>query len=436
MGKASDSQETISNHSKPVFLILPLAAAVVYFFTNPKPQNYYDYTFRVAANLLRGAIGFKFPQPSWLNEFVPFEGFYYSVFPLGAVLSMLPFAALQAMGVFRDMPGAFIAAILAGVSCFYLLKIAERYDVSEAKKNLLTLAILFGTWTWTNLTFDGAWQLALGFAMVGELGAIYYTVFDRKPLLAGAFFALAFGNRTEILLTAPISFFLIDREDGETQSEAGVTRKTTGKGGKDRNLRPTAFSSLRVSAVSFQLLAKFCAIPFLLGIATLSYNYLRFHSFTDFGYDRIPGVLTEPWYNHGIFSLYYIPRQAWEMLWKTWRFLNAFPYLVPDGFSSSILWSSPFLLFVLRPGSRDKVLKYTSWTAVVILTFLLWIHGNSGGWQFGYRYAMILLPWLFVILLESSPKKITPLEWAAYSFSFAMNAYATWLFHWTDYVKP
>jgi hypothetical protein len=41
----------------------------------------------------------------------------------------------------------------------------------------------------------GAWHLALGFAMLGELGAIYFTVFNRKPLLAGLFFALAFGNR-------------------------------------------------------------------------------------------------------------------------------------------------------------------------------------------------------------------------------------------------
>jgi hypothetical protein len=64
------------------------------------------------------------------------------------------------------------------------------------------------------------------------------------------------------------------------------------------------------------------------------------------------------------------------------------------------------------------------------------MHGNSGGWQFAYRYAMVCLPWLFVIMLESSPKKLTPLELVAYAFSFAANIYATWLFHWTGYVKP
>ena len=164
--------------------------------------------------------------------------------------------------------------------------------------------------------------------------------------------------------------------------------------------------------------------------------HARFGSPFDFGYARIPGVLDEPWYKDGIFSISYIPRQAWEMLLKPWRILPGFPYLVPDPFSSSIFISSPFLLFSLRRGARDKVLKYCSWAAVAMLTILLWTHGNSGGWQFGYRYWMVCLPWVFVILIESAPMRITPLEWAAYGFSFVANAYATWLFHWTNYLKP
>jgi len=425
MGAKTDSKEANANRSRSIFYLLPLATALVYFFSNPKPQNFYDYTFRVADNLLHGAVGFAAKPPPWLNEFVPFNGSYYSVFPLGSVLSMIPFALLHVIGVITDMPGAFIAALLAGLSCFCLLKMADRYDHPPERKILLTMAILFGTWMWTNLTFAGAWQLALGFAMFGELGAIYFTSYDRRPLIAGAFFALAFGNRTEIILIAPVSFYLLIRRNGALPVRAN-SAETVGNSADQIEDRRSQITDL----------ARFCSVPFVLGISSLIYNYVRFSSFTDFGYARIPGVLHEPWYNHGIFSVEYIPRQAWEMLWKMWNFKDAFPYLIPDGFSSSILWSSPFLLFLVRTGSRDKVLKYASWAAIIILTFLLWIHGNSGGWQFGYRYAMILLPWIFVILLESSPKKITPLEWAAYGFSFAMNLFATWLFHWTEYVKP
>jgi hypothetical protein len=437
MGRTNDSNENNANPSKLILSFLPLATALVYYFSNPKPQNYYDYTFRVAGNLLHGSTGFAEKPPAWLNEFVPLEGFYYSVFPLGAVLTMIPFALLRSIGVVTEMPGAFIAAFLAGVICFYLLRIAEKYEYAPGKKVLLILAILFGTWMWTNLTFAGAWQLALGFAMVGEVGAIYYSAFDRRPLIAGAFFALAFGNRTEVLLTAPVFFYLLNRGSAETRSEESNKREKKNDAESPQTDSNGFLTSprLRVSAATIRRTGAFCSVPFVLGLLTLTYNYVRFHSITDFGYARIPGVLNEPWYDHGIFSIEYIPRQAWEMLWKMWQFKDKFPYFMPDGFSSSILWSGPFLLFLLRFGSRDKELKYASWAAIVILTFLLWIHGNSGGWQFGYRYAMVLLPWAFVILLESSPKKIAPLEWVAYCFSFAMNIYATWLFHWTEYLR-
>lgn len=420
----------------------------LYYLSNPKPQHYYDYTFRVAENLLRGGVGFTEKQPSWLNEFVPFEGSYYSVFPLGGVLSMVPFAALKVIGMISAMPAAFIAALLAAAACIFLLLISAKYEHTTQRRVVLTLAILFGTFTWTNLTMAGAWQLALGFAMVGELGAIYFTVYDRRPFLAGVFFALAFGNRTEILLTAPIFFYLwlrgnFHRRDAETQSSEIAYKeevRTRAADGGSHFAKDDLSPRLGVLAVqirrNWKMLTAFCAVPFVLGVLTLVYNFARFHSFSDFGYARIPGVLEEPWYKHGIFSVYYIPGQAWEMLLRPWEWKAAFPYLVPNGFSSSILLSSPFLVFVLRFGARDRVLKYLSWTAVGVLTLVLWMHGNSGGWQFGYRYAMVLLPWIFVILLENSPKKIGGVEWAAFIVSFAVNAYATWLFHWTTYVKP
>ncbi|MFN0140251.1 MAG: hypothetical protein ACKVQW_09215 [Pyrinomonadaceae bacterium] len=412
--------------SNKLIVALSTATAIVYFFSNPKPRNY-DYTFRVAANMLGGSIAFTEKPPPWLNEFVPFEGVFYSVFPLGSVVSMMPIAFFKTLGLIKEMPGAWIAATLAGAACFLLLKIASRYDVDNKKRILFSLAILFGTFTWTNLTFAGAWQLALGFALVGELGAIYFTVFDRRPLIAGVFFAMAFGNRTENLLTAPVFFYLLTRNG----RDGGKRRKGEEETGSEISI----ITQIRNPQSAIRNLASFSAVPFVLGVATLVYNYVRFHSFTDFGYARIPGVLDEPWYRHGIFSVEYIPGQAWEMLLKLWNWQATFPYIVPDGFSSSILLTSPFLLLALRVGAKNGGLKLASWVSIAVLTIVLWMHGNSGGWQFGYRYAMVLLPWIFVLLLESSKKRVSPVEWTLCIFSLVANAYATWLFNWTEYVK-
>jgi hypothetical protein len=418
------------NYGTLIFSLI-IATFFIYYFSNPKPQNYYDYTFRVAENFLHGAVGFTNKPPRHLNEFVPYGEYWYSVFPLGSVLTMIPFAFFKLIGAIKEMPAGLISALTASAICWFLVKITEKYEHSVEKKILLIVGILFGTWTWTNETMAGAWQLALGFAMLGELGAIYFTVYNRRPILAGLFFALAFGNRTEIILTAPIFMFLIlnNFRFQISDSKSRIPNAAV-------NISDSTPRLLNLKSDIWISLAKFCIVPFILGVSTLCYNYVRFESFTDFGYARIPGVLDEPWYQHGIFSIWYIPDQAYQMLFKLWESRTTFPYLVPDGFSASILWSSPFILFIFRFGAREKILKYTSWIAIILLTFLLWLHGNAGGWQFGYRYAMVLLPWIFVILLENSPKKITPIEWAAYIISIIINAYATYLFHWTNYLKP
>ena len=455
--------ENKSQNRTILIICLVVSTFFIYYFSNPKPQNYYDYTFRVADNIIRGDIAFKEKPPAWLNEFVPFEGNWYSVFPLGSVVTMMPFASFKLAGFIQDMPAAFISAFTASAICLFLFLLSLKYDLEWSKRILLTTVILFGTWMWTNETMAGAWQLALGWAMLGELGAIYFTVYNRKPILAGLFFALAFGNRTEVLLTAPIFMFLLfyspkskvqspkleENDSDETIKNTEKKKKHTKKekvsavktenGSLWQNLKSALldfkFQIANEPKSSILNLARFCAVPFVLGVLTLIYNKVRFHSFTDFGYARIPGVLDEPWYNHGIFSYHYIPGQAYEMLLKPWESFANFPYLAPDPFSSSILWSSPFLFLLFRTGVRDKVLVLISWLAILVLTILLWMHGNSGGWQFGYRYAMVLLPWIFVILLENSPKKITLFEAATCTISFLINIYSIYLFHWTEYMK-
>jgi len=408
----NQSQQTPVQLTQKLFIALFCLVTLtflIYFYSNPKPQIYYDYTFRIAGLMLHGHVGQTETPPSWLNEMVPFEGNFYSVFPLGSVLTMIPAALLQKFGFIKENPSAWLASLCAAfISLFYFL-LSLRYDIAIEKRILLVVTMMFGTWMWTNLMFMGAWQLALGFAVLGETAALYFTIVKHKPFWAGFFFALAFGNRTEIILTAPIFFYLLVRDEINSPKEIPKSWKT---------------------------LAQFCVVPFVLGVSTLAYNYARFHSPFDFGYARIPGVLNEPWYRHGIFSIYSIPLNVHEMLFRMWKPLDKFPYLVPSGFGGSILWSSPFLILLFRRGAKEKALKYSAWTAITLLTFLLWCHGNPGGWQFSYRYAIVLLPWVFIILLENGKEKITLNEGVLFCISIIINAYATWLFFWTDYVKP
>ena len=181
------------------------------------------------------------------------------------------------------------------------------------------------------------------------------------------------------------------------------------------------------------MLIRFLSVPVTLGLLTAAYNFARFHSIFDFGYLHIPEVAQEPWYEHGLFSIQAIPWNIYTMLFQGFESIAYFPYILPNGFGCSILLASPFLCLLFRQGGRYKVV---GWVAISVLTLILWLHGNPGSWQFSYRYAMILLPWMFLLLTGNGPPNISWPETSLFSLSVAINALATWLFLWTDQIQP
>jgi hypothetical protein len=180
------------------------------------------------------------------------------------------------------------------------------------------------------------------------------------------------------------------------------------------------------------MLFDFLTLPITLALLTAAYNFARFHSIFDFGYFHIPEVREEPWYEHGLFSLHSIPWNVHTMLFEGFSDDPRFPFLSFPPFGCSIFLSSPFLFLLFRAGGRYRTL---SWIAIGILTFILWCHGNPGGWQFSYRYAMILLPWMFLLLTGNGPPQIAATEISLFTVSIAINATATWLFLWTNRIQ-
>jgi hypothetical protein len=400
-----------------------VAALAFYFSTNPTLRDL-DYTVEIASALLRGDLGLREKPPEWLNEMIPYGNRYYSAFPLGAVISMLPVALLQKASLIHNFPARILGALIAGACVYFFFQLAKAFgpDYSSLKPKplfrriLLALFPVFATWTWCNLGMGGAWQIALGLALLGETAALYFTLVRPSPFIAGAFFALAVGNRTELLITAPFYLYLFWRRSNENaDSQSRTARMKQG---------------LRMNA---PMLFDFLTLPVALALLTAAYNFARFDSIFDFGYFHIPEVRDEPWYEHGLFSLHSIPWNVNKMLFEGFLDDPNFPFLSFPPFGCSILLSSPFLVLLFRAGGRYKAI---SWIAIPLLTFILWCHGNPGGWQFSYRYAMILLPWVFLLLTGNGPPTITVTEISLFTVSVAINATATWLFLWTDKIQP
>jgi hypothetical protein len=436
--KIVTTEGSLKRKKLPVFstaLAVSLFAALAFYFSTKATLHDLDYTNQIASALLDGQLGLREKPPDWLNEMIPWEGRYYSAFPLGAVLSMLPVAFLRNTGVIESFPGHLLAALIAGICVYFFFQLTKAFEssnspspnrpfvgrslgeggfaVSPVRRILLALFPIFGTWTWCNLGFGGAWQIALGLALLGQAAALYFTLVRPSPFVAGAFFSLAFGNRTELLITTPLYLGLFwCVPNGGFFSWNGLKR------GIQENRR---------------MLIRFLSLPAILALATAAYNFARFHSIFDFGYIHIPEVAQEPWYKHGLFSINAIPWNIYTMLFQGFESISYFPYMVPNGFGCSIFLASPFLCLLFRQGGHYKVV---AWVAISILTLVLWLHGNPGSWQFSYRYAMILLPWMFLLLAGNGRANVSMPEVSLFVVSVAINALAVWQFLWTDQIQP
>ena len=403
---------------------LSLFAALAFFFSTNAKLRDLDYTSQIASALLRGHLGLTDKPPEWLNEMIPHGERYYSAFPLGAVLSMVPIALLQKVGLIQNFPGHVLAALIAGSCVYFFFQLAKAFGADYSslegsrlvRRILLALFPIFGTWTWCNLGFGGAWQIALGLALLGQTAALYFTLVRPSPFVAGAFFALAFGNRTELLITLPLYTYFLWRRPNEELTPSSRSRMVR------KGLRENVPMAMR-----------FLSVPATLALLTAAYNFARFHSIFDFGYTHIPEVREEPWYEHGLFSIHAIQWNMYTMLFQGFESVSYFPYILPNGFGCSIFLASPFLCLLFREGGRYKV---AAWVAIASLTLVLWCHGNPGSWQFSYRYAMILLPWMFLLLTANGTAKITVSEISLFAVSVAINGMATWLFLWTDQIQP
>src|SRR5437867_12486241 len=103
-----------------------LAAVAFYFSTNPTLRDL-DYTAEIASALLRSDVGLQEKPPEWLNEMIPYGNKYYSAFPLGAVISMVPVALLQKMSLIHNVPARVLDALIAGACVYFFFQLAKAF---------------------------------------------------------------------------------------------------------------------------------------------------------------------------------------------------------------------------------------------------------------------------------------------------------------------
>lgn len=341
----------------------------------------------------------------WL-ELAIYNGKYYISFPPVPGLLVLPWVIV--CGDAAAVPSHLVAALygLAGAAGVYCLFARRGFApaaciwwaaVCTAGSNLL--------WMTTN---GGVWFAAQAANFTLLVWGLYFACEDTPARNTAAAFcmALAVGCRPfSILVLAAYMLLVLLRH--------GITR--------------TADGTLRLQNPGAAFWLPFAAAA-VVGAALAAYNYARFGSPLEFGHTYLPEFQRE---QYGQFHLSYL-------------LPNLLQLLRPIGFTAQLDLQFPvfngflfaaanpvFLWWFVRLADKVRHRRFAFTDALALTGFAtglaaLCLHRTLGGWQFGARYTVDLIP--FVLLAESRSRDAadrTPRdwEWLLCALAVLFNAY-------------
>ena len=369
-----------------LYILLFSVSFIIYWNTGEGHPSYYNYYVRLSEAFLNGRL-YLLTNPPWLNELIPNPsgpGFYVAYPPLPAII-MMPLVAL--FGASLNQTIICVAFGSATVVLSYIVAQdlqGEKFQGFNQRPNRTTslwFAFMFGFGTifWWLASTGSAWLIAQVISVFFLFLAIHEVLNKSRPLLMGFLLGASYWCRLPTILG--ILFFaglIIYR-----QPENGLTQK----------IRSSIRSMLRLTV----------GVVFFIACDML-YNYVRFGSPLDVGYWMIPGILDEPWFSHGLFSLQYIPENLKAFFMGLPKLTLQPPYLIAPLTGLAIWFTTPAFLFALRSDYKNAT-NIAAWLSIVAISFVIFTKGLSG-WGFGYRYAVDFYPFLYILTINGIGQKI------------------------------
>ena len=319
----------------------------------------------------------------WL-ELAVYNGKYYLSFPPLPSVVMLPFVLLFG----ERTPSNLVSALYGIFTAMIAYKILKKAGMKRGGAVFFAIAYVWGSNMLWLSTSGGVWFLAQGLNMLLLTACVYFAQ-QKMRVAAYAMAALAVGCRPfSVCMFLPLMAYFYTADKDRPMADR--------IGGQIRSL----------------------IIPAFIALCYMLYNYVRFGNVLEFGHNYLP-EFTES--EKGQFSLSYILPNLYNLLLRpvTLRADLTLEYPLFDGFMFYI--ANPMFLIwfaaVVKDVRQKKLdaVRLCIVIAVLIELLLLCAHKTLGGWQFGARYTVDMLPMalMYLLLKKDEPGGISAFIMAA-----------------------
>jgi hypothetical protein len=384
---------TVSDRAAAIWI--GVIAAAIYVAAGIGLSTDYDYYGRLADAFLHGRWWLT-EAPTWLNELVPCgDGRFCVAYPpLPAILS-LPLVPFFPTAVAQVVASRIAGGASAGVLYYGL----RAYGTPRTYALAGAILSAFGTTLFFSSVDGRAWYAAHSASMLFLALAFAVAARGGNTRMVGALIGISALARLPVALAAPALALLCARRAG------------------------TPYGRSLVGVVAGGL-------PFALAYA--GYNLLRWGTPFDDGYTRL--IQGDVFFNHGLFSPLYLPRQLQAIFLEPPDLIANTPFFFrPRFIGMSLFLTTPAFLWIfvaLREIRRDVLVAATGAAALLALLPDLF-HGTVGFQQFGYRFSIDAQPFLVALALSGDGlfrgiwrHRPTIIFLVAVVLSLAVNIYA------------
>ncbi len=326
---------------------------------------------------------------AWL-EIAEYQGKFFLSFPPVPSIPMLLLTF-----IFGETPPSLIAMMIYTVASYFLAYgIAIRLGNDDMESALWAFFLIVGSSYLCISLFGWVWFMAQALSFALSLATIYCLLSDKRfshgvGLIT---FALAVGCRPFQVVYLPLILFIVWKKNKQSSWQQTLKR-----------IIPTLI------------------IPACIALSYGLYNYVRFDNPFEFGHTYLPEFQAE-----AQFGLQYVPDHlrvlftvfpTWENGQLTFPFFNGFAFYI----------ANPIFIILLIRFIREPERKAFDWVLLGFIAlhfFLLMCHRTLGGWQFGTRYLIDLLPAVFLLCVRYK-QKWTWYEFIIVLFSIALNVYGS-----------